>query len=301
MPDLATAASEHWALVSVLVLLAFVAIETIWPDGRLRPDTTGRWLTHFAVYIADLVLSSTVAPWVLLGLLADQGGLQGVRLFAPVEAAGGPWVVLAVGLVAIDFVVYWMHRIQHAVPFLWRFHAVHHADTEMDVSTALLHHPLAYLAMAIVAGLVLYAAGMPAWVFPVYGLFEVTVGAFQHVATPIPDKFERAVRWLLVTPGMHQVHHSADARHYDQNFANVLSVWDRLFGTLHWADAAERKGIRFGVEPYTGPEHRGLVWVFTMPARMGRQTIAGETDTPNSIEPIGNGAAFGAAKTTTRS
>lgn len=280
MPDLAAAASRHWALVSVIVFLVFVALETVSPDTRSRPQTTERWLTHFAIYVGDLVLSSTVLPWVFLALAADRDGLQGVRLFAPVEALGGSWAVLAIGLVAIDLLVYWVHRLQHAVPWLWRFHAVHHADTEMDVSTALLHHPIAYLAVALNAGLVMYAAGMPAWVFPIYGLLEVTVGAFQHVATPIPDRFERAVRWLLVTPGMHQVHHSVEVRHFDRNFANVLSMWDRLFGTLHLANTPERERIRFGVEPHTGPQHRGLVWLLTMPVRIGRRASAGENSGP---------------------
>ena len=274
MPDVGALASQHWALISVIAFLTFVAIETIRPDRRLRPHTTRRWLSHIAVYVFDLVVSSTLLPWILLLLLAERDGLHGVRLFAAVEAVGGPWMVLVAGLVAIDLLIYWAHRVQHAVPALWRFHAVHHADAEMDVSTALLHHPVAYLGVALTAGLVMHAAGMPAWVFPIYGLFEVTVGAFQHVATPVPDRFERAVRWLLVTPWMHQVHHSADERHYDRNFANVLSVWDRLFGTLHLAGEAERERIRFGVEPFTEAKHRGLGWIMTMPFRMGRRPQA---------------------------
>ena len=269
MPPLVEAAGRNWALISVVVFLAFTALETLRPDRRSRPHTTGRWLGHFTVYVADLVLSSSLLPWVLLGLLADRSATLGVRMFEPIEASGGPWAVLAAGLVCIDLLIYWTHRLQHAVPVLWRFHAVHHADTEMDVSTALLHHPIAYLGVALIVGLVMHAAGMPAWVFPVYGLFEVTAGAFQHVATPVPDRFERALRWLMVTPGMHQVHHSIDAAHHDRNFANVLSVWDRLFGSLHVASEAERATIRFGVEPYTEARHRGLWWMLSMPFRMG--------------------------------
>ena len=269
MEGLAAAISAHWALVSGVVFLVFAAVETARPDRRSRAYTTGRWLGHIAVYAGNLVFSSMLLPWIFLALLADRDAMHGVRLFGRIEAVGGPWAVLAIGLLGIDLLIYWAHRAQHAAPMLWRFHAVHHADTEMDISTALLHHPIAYLGMALTVGLVMYAAGMPAWVFPVYGLFEATVGPFQHVATPVPDRLERAVRWLLVTPGMHQVHHSTDPAHYDRNFANVLSVWDRLFGTLRVAPAAERDAIRFGVEPYTGTQHRGLGWMLMMPFRMG--------------------------------
>ena len=220
MPDLAAAATANWALVSVVAFLLFTALETVRPDRRDRPHTTPRWLGHFGIYVTDLVLSSSLVPWALLALLVDRGEVHGVRLFGPVEALGGPWAVLVAGLLAIDLFLYWAHRIQHSVSWLWRFHAVHHADTEMDVGTALLHHPVAYLGVALTVGLVMHAAGMPSWVFPVYGLFEVTAGVFQHVATPVPDRFERAVRWLLVTPGMHQVHHSVDPAHHDRNFAN---------------------------------------------------------------------------------
>ena len=270
MPHLLEWATGHWALLSVVAFLGFAAIETVRPDRRPRPDATGRWITHLGIYAADLVLGSTILPWIVLALIADASGPYPTRLFAVLDSRAGSWAVLAVGLVMIDLLIYWAHRLQHRFHVLWRFHAVHHADTEVDVSTALLHHPLAYLGVACGIGLVMHGLGMPAWVFPVYGLFEITFGAFQHVATPVPDRFERAVRWLLVTPGMHQVHHSAEPAHFDSNFANVLSVWDRLFRTYRVLDAAARDRIRFGVDPDGSPAPRGPLQVLAMPFRMRR-------------------------------
>lgn len=117
--------------------------------------------------------------------------------------------------------------------------------------------------------------GLPAGVFPVYALREISIGAFQHVATPIPDAFERRVRWLLVTPGMHQAHHSADPAHYDTNYADVLSIWDRLFGTYLALDAAERARIWFGIAPhYAG---HGLTGILTRPFRI-RAGAAGSNE-----------------------
>lgn len=258
-------AASGWYWMSILAFIGFAALESRWPDRRSRAAPLPRWLAYMGIYAADLALCSVALPGLVFALVADRLHPDGQGLYTPLQHWGGGLAVLAAGLLSIDFLIYWLHRLQHRAGPLWRFHAVHHADQDMDVGTALLHHPVAYLLVAGVVGITLLSLGLPAWVFPVYGLFEVAGGAFQHVATPIPDRFERALRWVIVTPGLHQAHHSDDPRHHDTNYANVLSVWDRLFGTYLALDATERDAIRFGVRP--GPALEGVIGILTYPAR----------------------------------
>ena len=256
METLAARASANWFLLSSVAFLLFAALEVFRPDCRERTRVTRRWLGHVSIYTLNAVLGSAALPPFAFALVTDHAHVEAQRAFAPIEAWGGPWAVLIAGMAALEVLVYWAHRIQHRWHPLWRFHAVHHADEAMDVGTTLLHHPVAYLVTGAFTGFILLSLGMPAWVFPVYALFEFAGGVFQHVATPIPDRLERIVRLLLVTPGMHQVHHSADPAHHDSNYANVFSVWDRLFGTFVVLDAAAREHLRFGIggpPPVGGP------------------------------------------------
>ena len=273
-------AADNWYWVSIGVFLLAAFIEALRPDHRVRRPILGRWLPHMAVYAAGLVLSSAALPAFYYALTIDRSHSEATGLFGPVQAWAGPWAVLAAGLIGIDLLVYWAHRLEHRVTLLWRFHAVHHADPEMDVSTALLHHPIAYVFTAGLVGCTMLTAGLPAWVFPVYALFEITAGVFQHVATPIPDGFERRIRWLLVTPGMHQAHHSADPSHYDTNFANVFSVWDRVFGTYLALDASARNQIEFGIAPDRAGH--GLLGILTRPVRIASRSAHARA--PQAIE-----------------
>lgn len=276
-------AAANWYWLSSAAFVAFAVVESLKPDHRVRSRVGSRWLGHMAVYAVGIVTTSTVLPVFFATMAIGRPYTEATGLFRPVEAAGGPWAVLAAGLLSIDLLLYWVHRLEHRFEILWRFHAVHHADPDLDVSTALLHHPVITLFTGALVGGTMITLGLPAWVLPVYALFEITVGAFQHVATPISDGFERRVRWLFVTPGMHQAHHSADPAHHDTNYANVLSVWDRLFGTFLALDASERAQIRFGIAP-DGAGH-GLAGILTRPFRISRRAdCSGKTGTAQPVQ-----------------
>ena len=264
------AANWHW--VPLTAFLLFAVIETVRPDQRKRQPVLGRWSMHISMQALGLLLVSMIAPWVMFGVAVEHGNGRSFGVFAGIEAATGAGGVLLSGALALDFLIYWMHRLQHGTPVLWRFHAVHHADQDMDVSTTFRHHPVATIMVAVTLAAILLKLGMPAWVFPMYGLSEAALTTFQHLASPIPDRLERSARLLLITPGLHQVHHSLDPKHFDSNFGNLLSVWDRLFGTYMPLDAAAREQMRYGVEPYTTPECRNPLWSLTMPFRMHRPT-----------------------------
>ena len=181
--------------------------------------------------------------------------------------------MLIAGLLLLDLAVYGLHRLQHAVFPLWRFHAVHHSDTEMDASTALRHHPLAYLMVAVSVSVLFPLLGMPLWVFAVYGVVLFAAALFQHLNVRLPDRLERMLQLVIVCPDMHRLHHSTVPDHYNSNFGNVLSVWDRLFGTYRTVARHERDQISFGLG--AGLDRPpGMLWPWTLPFILHRPARA---------------------------
>lgn len=251
------AAHRWWTLV---VLFLAAAVWEAMAPARGVEQAGLRWVNHLALSCVTLAVASGVTVPALEGLFGHEP--RGV--FAVAQAWGGDALVLGVGLLAVDLAIYASHRTQHALPALWRFHAVHHADARLDASTALRHHPLLAVAEGAALVLLLGAAGLPLWVWPIYALAWQAANFFAHADVRLPAKLDATLARLLVTPALHRLHHSAEAAHHDRNFGAVLSVWDRLFGTYLTVPEQARAGIVFGL-----PGHRGagLLDAWALPFR----------------------------------
>jgi sterol desaturase/sphingolipid hydroxylase (fatty acid hydroxylase superfamily) len=142
----------------------------------------------------------------------------------------GGWFILF-DLLLLDCWIYWWHRVNHVFPVLWRFHEVHHLDETLDASSALRFHFGEVLLSSLVRAAVVILLNIP---FTSVVLFEVVVAVsaiFQHSNLRLPTWLERPLSWLIVTPSIHWVHHHAIRRDTDSNYAAILSVWDRIFGS----------------------------------------------------------------------
>ena len=171
-----------------------------------------------------------------------------------VHALGLPmWASVPLAVVALDLAIYLQHVLFHAVPALWRLHRVHHADLEIDVTTGARFHPIEILlSMGIKLGVVA-ALGAPAVAVL---LFEVLLNAtsmFNHSNVRMPLRLDRVLRWVVVTPDMHRVHHSIAARETNSNFGFNLPWWDRLFGTYRDQPAAGHEAMTIGIEQFRAP------------------------------------------------
>ena len=156
------------------------------------------------------------------------------------------WLELIASIVALDLVAqYGAHYALHKVPFMWRLHIVHHSDTHVDVTTGTRHHPLDFLFREVAALATVVALGMPLAFYLVYRLVSVFFTYWTHANVRLPAKLDRALGYLFVTPHMHKVHHHHTLPHTDTNFGNMLSVWDRLFGT--YAEIDEHQLV-YGVD-----------------------------------------------------
>lgn len=163
----------------------------------------------------------------------------------------GEWQVvsrLVVDLLLLDLLRYAIHRVHHAVPVLWRVHAIHHSDTTLDVTTTVRHHPIesVLVRLVVLAGAGAWGASLVA--IAVYALLAAVVPLFHHAAIALPAPLARVLRAVVVTPDVHAIHHSADPRDVDRNFGMILTWWDHLFGTYRAPTRRDATDLRFGLD-----------------------------------------------------
>src|SRR6516162_6544731 len=206
------------------------------------------------------------------------------RFRPELEAATGvnfpSWPIVHVGLsfvagfLLLDLLRYLVHRCKHAVPFLWRFHALHHSDRDVDVTTTVRLHPIEYLLNSGVFWLTVILLGIPAAIGLTYAVTAFAIEAVQHGNIRLPERLERRLQPVLVTTDMHRIHHSAAFAQGSCNYATVFSVWDRLFRTYTRLTPAQHDGIVFGVPQLPRRDCLKPSAMLLTPWRIARATAA---------------------------
>ena len=179
------------------------------------------------------------------------------------------WIGVAASVVILDLAIYLQHVLFHAVPALWRLHRMHHADLEFDVSTGLRFHPIEILLSMLIKFAVVAALGAPALSVLIFEVLLNATSMFNHANVRIPLGIDRVLRWLVVTPDMHRVHHSILARETNSNFGFNLPWWDRLFGTYRAQPAAGHEAMTIGIEQFRDPRELWLDRMLAQPFRGG--------------------------------
>jgi len=185
----------------------------------------------------------------------------------PIADAG---VSFAAGFLLLDLLRYLVHRCKHAVPFFWRFHALHHSDPDLDVTTSVRQHPVEYVLASAVYWLAVIVLDIPAIVWLTYGFAVFATDAIQHGNIRLPEWLERCLQPVLVTVDMHRIHHSVSFAQASCNYATVFSFWDRLFGTYAWLTRAQHESIVFGVRELPRRECLKPSAMMLTPWRIGR-------------------------------
>jgi sterol desaturase/sphingolipid hydroxylase (fatty acid hydroxylase superfamily) len=156
---------------------------------------------------------------------------------------------ILIGLLLMDLIgAYFVHWVEHKVYWMWRFHVVHHTDMHVDTSTALRHHPGESVIRAVFTTLAVLVVGAPVWLVMLYQSLSAFASQFNHANLKLPAWVEKYVSYVIVTPGMHHVHHHHTQPYTDTNYGNIFSIWDRLFGTYAKLQPHE---IVYGLDVYT--------------------------------------------------
>lgn len=214
--------------VFLSVLLAMVLWELAAPKRRKEIPRLVRWTNNFGLVLIDALVLRIAFPVAAVGfaLLAETNGWG---LFNLVSA--GPVLAIVGSVILLDLVIYFQHVAFHSIPVLWRFHRMHHADLEFDVTTGLRFHPIEILLSMVIKILMVIALGAPAIAVLIFEVILNATAMFNHSNIKIPTRVDKLLRLIVVTPDMHRVHHSVIRSETDSNYGFNLPWWDRLFGT----------------------------------------------------------------------
>lgn len=241
----------------VMALAEFGAPRRDLGHGRGR-----RWITNMAIVLIDTLAVRLVFPLAAVGV-ALWADANGIGLFNVLGVPG--WLAGIVCFLALDLAIWAQHLAVHKIPVLWRVHRVHHADVDIDVTTALRFHPIEIVLSMVWKMIVVVALGAPP--LSVF-LFEVVLNGmamFNHANFHIPARIDRLLRAIVVTPDMHRVHHSVDIAETDSNYGFNLSVWDRLFRTYVPQPALGHEGMTIGLGEYQTDRPTRLGWSLLLP------------------------------------
>jgi len=244
---------------TILALLFVVAglWESSRPEWRSAVPAGRRWLSNLSLYALSLGVTMALTP-----VLARV--LPGAFLPAFPQTPFGAAAHVAAILLGLDLVYYLGHRAVHALPALWRFHAIHHTDLDLDVTTSVRHHPGEALLFGAVTGLAGALLGATPGEIAFYGALAFGVQLVAHANLALPPRLESALGLFLVTPRFHRFHHSRDERESGSNFGEVFTIWDRLLGTV--AASPARGPAAFGVTRFLAPRYQTLGWMLLQPA-----------------------------------
>jgi sterol desaturase/sphingolipid hydroxylase (fatty acid hydroxylase superfamily) len=274
----------HWVRLAspaywIAFIGAFLAV-AVWESANpLRPLSSAaarRWRNHAVLSAASIIATGLVLrAGPVLVALAAQNSRWGVlnRAFVPF------WINFAATLAALDLVLYASHRLFHSVGFLWRIHEVHHSDADFDVSTAVRFHPIeGIVTQALYLGAVALLAPPPAAVFTSQILI-VAENLFVHANKSLPPAVERVLRWIVITPDVHRIHHSEEFADQNLNFGQFFTWWDRLFRTFVSVPTRGPEHLSIGLKERRGIDTMAIGYMLAAPF-MPAVTTASTSPTP---------------------
>ena len=243
------------AIAAAFVL--FAAIEVAAPARRAVRGR--RWVTNLTLFAIDTLAVRVIVPLAMVGMAV----LAAERGWGLLNALSVPlWLSVPLAILALDLALYLQHWATHRVPLLWRLHKVHHVDPDFDVTTAARFHPVEIVLSMAYKVAVVAALGLPAIGVFAFELVFTIATLFTHSNFALPQRAERLVRRLLITPDLHRIHHSVRMPETNSNYGTLLSGWDRLFGTFC---GAAKEGHTIGLDGYQDSRPHGLGWSLALP------------------------------------
>jgi sterol desaturase/sphingolipid hydroxylase (fatty acid hydroxylase superfamily) len=253
-------------LLRLAIFLGVFAAMALWevaaPRRARQFPRAARWMPNLALLAVDVAVVRILAPGaaIAVALAAEANG------WGALNALSLPaWISVLLAVAFLDLAIYFQHVMFHAVPVLWRLHRVHHADLDFDVTTGTRFHPVEILISTGIKCAAVAAIGAPALAVLAFEVLLNATAMFNHANVRIPAAVDRVLRWLVVTPDMHRVHHSIEYNESSSNFGFNAPWWDRLFGTYRAQPAAGHEAMTIGVDAFRDPRDLRLERLLVQP------------------------------------
>ena len=239
-------------LASFVAIFAAIGLwEVVAPRRAPTVSKAMRWASNLGLVALNTLLLRLVFPLAAVGIAAF-GVANGWGLLNHFQVPF--WIALAVGVIAMDFVIWLQHVMVHAVPALWRLHRVHHADLDYDVTTGARFHPIEIALSMLIKFATIAVLGPPVLAVVIFEVLLNATAIFNHGNIRLPVALDRMLRWVVVTPDMHRVHHSVEDDETNSNFGFNLPWWDWLFGTYRAQPRAGHELMTIGIHGHRDPQ-----------------------------------------------
>lgn len=246
------------------------------PKRKRSVSRRTRWPGNFGIALVDTLLVRVLLPT----------GAVGMAVFAAQRKWGffhhldwPSWIEVSLAVLILDLAIYFQHRVFHGVPVLWRLHRMHHADLDVDVTTGNRFHPIEILLSIGIKFGVIVAIGAPAISVLVFEILLNGTSLFNHSNIRVHRWVEPWLRWLVVTPDMHRVHHSIIHTETNSNYGFNFPLWDRLFRTYRPEPAAGHHQMTLGLEMFRDAKELRLLRLLSQPFRKSASAAA-DRETP---------------------
>lgn len=249
-----------------LIFIMMAALELMVPRRQLTGHKGHRWGTNLGILIAATVtarLIGSISTTLLAVGAAAIAASQGWGLLNLIALPAGIEIIFAI--MALDLAIWFQHVISHKVPFFWRMHRVHHADRDIDLTTALRFHPAEIVLSMLYKTVLVLALGPAVWAVILFEIILNGSAMFNHANVRLPLWLDQGLRKVIVTPDFHRVHHSVHRDEHDNNYGFFLSVWDQMFGTYTDQPRDGHDAMAIGLSPYQSDKPDQIFWSLKLP------------------------------------
>ncbi|MDP5254066.1 MULTISPECIES: sterol desaturase family protein [unclassified Vibrio] len=258
---------EQSASIRLSVFLSVFVVMAIWeallPARHSPVSKVRRWWGNLAMIVVGSVAARVVLPMTLTGI-ALWSAEHNFGVFHWLDTA----IVFAtiLGVLLLDVVIYWQHRLSHTIPILWRLHQVHHADGHVDTTTGLRFHPFEIVMSLAIKALVVLLFGIPAVAVVIFEVALNGFAIFNHANIRLPKKWDDRLSYIFITQRVHRVHHSVKLNESNSNFGFSVSWWDRLFGSYKSQGEKSDETLDIGQNAFPANNDNASLWrLLTMP------------------------------------
>ncbi len=238
-----------------------------------------RWLANIGLTALNLVLLGAL-PLSFISA-AQWASIEGWGLLNLI-ALPLPLAVVA-NLLLRGFISFFTHFLAHKIPMLWRIHRVHHLDTEMDVSTIVRFHPMEFVVNLAIGIPLVVGFGFSPWMLVLYEVVDVCVTLWSHSNVKLPAAVDGVLRYLVVTPDLHRIHHSTWQPETDSNFSAVFPIWDMIFGTFRSTPRTDHHIMPLGLEEIRGSRANRMLWLLVSPLHGNLQDAPSDSSERNRL------------------